>query len=366
MKPSRRTAVSTVHHILSHSQTPKLVAHILKIMSARKQLDPDVPARWTHQKARFHYLPIRWRPYAELMRLGNPVGTLNTFFPYVLGSLYAACIRQPMANPRSILINIIWLFLAAFMEHCTGCSWNDIIDMDIDRLVTRTRSRPMARGAISPIKALVFTALECSTWLGVLSQVSTRCVLWALPLVGFIAFYPYTKRFTNYAQTALGITLAWGTIIGSVAVDIDPLDLARNKSWPLLAPVACLFAAYVIWTMMIDMIYAYQDLQDDVKAGVFSMAVRYRDHPKLTLLVLGFLQIGLLACSGILRGFSIEYLATTCASITSLNLWMIWSVDLRNSQQCWWWFQNGSLMMGAMMCLGTFVEYLNRLGIELS
>ena len=117
---------------------------------------------------------------------------------------------------------------------------------------------------------------------------------------------------------------------------------------------------------MIDMIYAYQDFPDDLKAGVFSMAVGYRDHPKLTLLVLGFLQIGLLACSGLLGEFSIGYLVTTCASITVLILWMIWSVDLRDSQQCWWWFQNGSLMMGGLMCTGTFVEYLNRLSIESS
>ena len=335
-------------------------------MSARRQPDHAVPFQPAHQATPFYYLPIQWRPYAELMRLGNPVGTLNTFFPYVLGSLYASCTKQPTASPKIVFITSAWLLLAAFMEHCTGCSWNDIVDMDIDRLVARTRSRPMARKAISPISALAFTALECSIWLKVLSQVSTQCVLWALPLVGFIGLYPYTKRFTNYAQTALGITLAWGTIIGSVALDVGPLDLARKDPWRLLAPLACLFAAYAIWTTMIDMIYAYQDFLDDLKAGVFSMAVGYRDHPKLTLLVLGLVQISLLACSGFLGGFSIGYLVTTCASVAFLILWMIWSVDLRDSRQCWWWFQNGSLMMGGLMCMGTFVEYLNRLNIESS
>ena len=195
---------------------------------------------------------------------------------------------------------------------------------------------------------------------------STRCALWALPLVGFIGLYPYTKRFTNYAQLALGIPLAWGTIIGCVALDIDPLDLARNKSWAQMAHLACLFATIVVQTMMIDMIYAYQDLQDDLKAGVFSMAVGYRDYPKLTLLVLGFSQTGLLACSDLLGDFSVKYLAITCASIISLILWMIWSVDLKSSKHCWWWFQNGSLMMGGIMCMGAFFEYARRVGIESS
>ena len=334
-------------------------------MSAVKQLDPELHIRQTQQDAWFHYYPpIQWRPYAELMRLGNPVGTLMSFFPYLSGSLYAACIRQPMASPRAILITNAWFLAAAFVGHCTGCSWNDIIDMDIDRLVARTRSRPMARRAISPVKALAFTVLECSIWLGLLSRVSTRYVLWALPLIGSIGFYPYTKRFTTYAQIALGITLAWGTIIGSVALGIDPLELVRNKSWAHVAHLACLFAAIVVQTMMVDMIYAHQDLQDDMKAGVFSMAVGYKDYPKFILLFLGFSQTGLLAYSGLLGEFSVEYLAITCTSIAVLILWMIWSVDLKSSQQCWWWFQNGSLMMGGMMCMGTFVEYVNRLGIE--
>ena len=136
-------------------------------MSAVKQLDPDVHVRQRQQGAWFHFCPlIQWRPYAELMRLGNPIGTLMSFFPYLSGSLYAACIWQPMASPRTILITNAWLLAAAFMGHCTGCSWNDIIDMNIDRLVARTRSRPMARRAISPVKALAFTALECSICLG--------------------------------------------------------------------------------------------------------------------------------------------------------------------------------------------------------
>ena len=145
---------------------------------------------------------------------------------------------------------------------------------------------------------------------------------------------------------------------------IDPLDLVRNKSWAHVAHLACLFVAIVVQTMMVDMIYAHQDLQDDIKAGVFAMAVGYKDYPKLILLLLGFLQTGLLACSGLLGDLSVEYLAITCASIAVLILWMIWRVDLKSSQQCWWWFQNGSLMMGGMMCMGTFVEYVNRLGIE--
>ena len=231
----------------------------------------------------------------------------------------------------------------------------------MDRLVSRTRLRPMARGAISSVNASIFVVAQCLVWLTILSRISMKCVLWAIPLVVLVGFYPYSKRVTNYPQTVLGVTLSWGTLIGSVALGIDPLDLAQGQ-WPeILSPMACIFGSYVIWTMMIDMIYAHQDLQDDMKAGILSMAVCYRDYPKFVLSILGVIQVALLAAFGAQMQSGSLCLVTMCVSSASLMMWMISCVDLRESAQCWWWFQNGSMMMGAVICGGLSAEYFTRL-----
>ena len=108
----------------------------------------------------FTYLPLSWVPYAELMRIHKPVGTLNVFFPHLFGSLFAGCVLDPFIRPRLLLMRIGALLGAAFVLRSAGCSWNDIADRDLDRLVERTRLRPMARGAISLPAAYVFTATQ--------------------------------------------------------------------------------------------------------------------------------------------------------------------------------------------------------------
>ena len=307
-------------------------------------------------------LPPSWVPYAELMRAFPPVGTMLTYFPSLFGSLLAACMSRPVIDLKSLFVTNAVLLPAAFMLHAAGCSWNDIVDADLDRQVARTRSRPMARGAISPTNASIFTAAETSIWLAMLWQLSPQCVLWATPLVGLVGLYPYAKRFTNYPQVLLGITLAWGTLIACVALGMDPLEIALQGSLREATALACVFMYYVFWMVMIDMIYAHQDLQDDIKAGIFSMAVRYRDSPKLVLSVVGAIQICLLIAVGPSMGFGARYMSSVGIGGSFVLSWLISSIDLNDTTQCWWWFRHGSLMMGSIIATSLFAEYMNRVG----
>ena len=168
------------------------------------------------------YLPPSWVPYAELMRIHKPVGTMSIFFPYLFGSLFAGCVLDPFIRPRLLLIRIGALLGAAFVLRSAGCSWNDIADRDLDRLVERTRLWPMARGAISLPAAYMFTAAQVGIWLAVLSLLLPgRSPLHAAPLLFLVGLYPFAKRSTHYAQLVLGITLGWGVLIGAAVVGLD-------------------------------------------------------------------------------------------------------------------------------------------------
>ncbi|KAL9116384.1 MAG: hypothetical protein Q9187_007092 [Circinaria calcarea] len=307
------------------------------------------------------HLPTSWVPYAEFMRPHKPVGIMNIFSPYVFGALYAACTTEPFIDPKSLLRTIIMLFAAAFMLRSAGCTWNDIIDQDLDRQVTRCRLRPIARGAIRPRDGYLFTAAQCFIWLGILSQISTNCLYYAVPLTGMVAFYPFAKRVTDYAQVILGLTLAWGVFIGYLVVGADPVDLIVEHPATTGAGLVCLFMSYVLWTIIHDTIHAYQDIQDDLRVGIRSMTIRYRHHMTLLLPSLAAAQIGMLLLTGRLMNAGILYAIGAPVSNAALLIYMIWQVDLDNPDKCWWWFQYGCLAIGEFISVGLLGEYFTRL-----
>ena len=99
--------------------------------------------------------------YLELMRFGNPIGALMVYFPYLHGSLFAFVARGEHGNRLNDFLSTQLLLLpASIMLHSAACSWNDIVDSDIDKKVSRTRLRPIPRGAISLRNAYVFTYLN--------------------------------------------------------------------------------------------------------------------------------------------------------------------------------------------------------------
>ena len=304
-------------------------------------------------------LPPSWTPYAELMRLHKPVGIMNIFFPYLFGSLFAACVSNPSMKAAFLLGRITALLSAAFILRSAGCTWNDIADRDIDRLVERTRLRPMARGALSLRAAYIFTASQAAVWCTLLSYfLPRRWLFYAAPLLFLVGLYPYAKRVTDYAQVVLGLTLGWGVLIGSATTGLDPFD-AGNKAGDLEG-LAGLYVVYVIWTVIHDTVYAHQDVRDDLKAGVRSMAVWWLGYTKRLLWVLALLQIGLLAAIGLRMGAGKWYYYGSVGGNTATLVVMISRLDLSDPRDCLWWFQVGSLLVGTSISAALSCEYMAR------
>ena len=97
----------------------------------------------------------------------------------------------------------------------------------------------------------------------------------------------------------------------------------------------CLFAANVAWTMIYDTVYAHQDLKDDVKAGVKSMAVRFADSTKLLASMLAVVQFGLLFAAGWQARLSIIYFVVACGGGAIALGSMIAKVRVSNSGSSW-------------------------------
>ena len=317
------------------------------------------------EKAATHYVPPKtgllaslpgsWVPYAELMRLDKPSGVYYLFFPCLFSTLLAAPMASPIISPIQILGSSGLFFTGSLIMRAAGCTINDLWDRNLDTRVERTKFRPIARGAVSPQKAIVFTGAQLLAGLAVLLQFPYQCLWYGIPSLCLVGTYPLAKRVTYYPQAILGLTFSWGAIMGFPALGVDLL--ANHYA---LEAAAALYSSCVSWTMLYDMIYAHMDIKDDVGAGIKSIALRHEHNTKAVLSGLATVQVLLLAAAGTAAGAGPVFFVGSCGSAAvSLGI-MIWRVQLKSVHNCWWWFKNGCLLTGGGISLGALCEYAAR------
>ncbi|KAI2464375.1 putative 4-hydroxybenzoate polyprenyl transferase [Annulohypoxylon bovei var. microspora] len=296
-------------------------------------------------------LPRPWIPYAQLMRLDRPAGFYAFYFPYLIGLAYAACVAPEPPEPLTLLKLAAILLPFNILLRGAACTWNDTVDQHFDRRVARTRHRPLARGAVSTTQANLFTlaqilALYLFHGLDLLPPCTTSYTAIA---VGLFGIYALMKRVMHYPQVVLGVALAFPA---AAALGTDPLS----------GPTLALFGANLLWTVTYDTIYAHQDVADDAKAGVKSMALRFRDSTKTLAGVLSVAQVGLLALCGVWADFGLVYFVSTVCGVAAAMAYYIYDVDLMRPESCGVWFHRQFWVVGAAFVAGFVGEYLLRLG----
>ncbi|KAH8156185.1 hypothetical protein CIB48_g12061 [Xylaria polymorpha] len=295
-------------------------------------------------------LPASWVPYIQLARLSPPAGVFLVLFPHLFGLINGAILQEATAA-HTLRVGLYVIFGSFFLSN-TIHGWNDLIDAPIDRLVARTRGRPVARGAISPRDALLFTISQGLAGASLLLALPREATWAAIPSVVGNFYYPWSKRHTHYAQLVLGFSLAWGVPVGTAAMGIPPWSDGA------LVPTTCLCLCSVLWTAIYDTIYAFQDVADDEKLGLKSMAVLFRQQAKTVLFVILGCLVGLLTTYGHFCGMTGVYYLVGCGGcLSSLGL-MIANVDLKNPQSCWWWFRYGFWLAGGSITGGLLTQYV--------
>jgi 4-hydroxybenzoate polyprenyltransferase len=313
----------------------------------------DLPTYSPPKTGLLSYLPTRWVPYAELIRLDKPAGTYYLFLPCLFSTLLAAPLTTPITPPVTIITTSTLFFAGAIIMRGAGCTINDLWDRNLDPQVARTRLRPIARGAISVRQAIPFLGIQLLAGLGVLLQFPLECLYYGIPSLALVGLYPLAKRVTNYPQFVLGLTFSWGAMMGSPALGID---LLSNTS--ALAAAGCLYASCVAWTVVYDMIYAYQDIRDDARAGIKSIALAQEKNAKLFLSFVSALQVSLLAGAGVAVSAGPACFTGVCGGAAGTLGYMIWKVNLKRVEDCWAWFRRGAWFTGGAISLGLFAEYL--------
>ncbi|GGH11898.1 4-hydroxybenzoate octaprenyltransferase [Alsobacter metallidurans] len=212
------------------------------------------------------YAPAAWRPYLRLARIDRPIGWWLLLLPCWWSA--AAAAGADGSGPPSILtLALFWIGAVAMRG--AGSTYNDIIDRDLDRQVERTRNRPIPSGQVTARQAAWFLLAQCGVGLAVLLQFNRFAIATGFASLVFVLIYPFMKRITSWPQAVLGLAFAWGGLMGWAAH-------YGALGWPAVF----LYAAAIAWTMGYDTVYAIQDLEDDVIAGIKSTARMFGAHAR--------------------------------------------------------------------------------------
>ena len=212
--------------------------------------------------------------------------------------------------------------VGAIVMRGAGDVVNDIYDRDFDRRVARTADRPIASGAVSVRKAMVFLGALLVVGLMILLQLNAFAVVLGAASLILVFTYPLMKRVTYWPQAFLGLTFNWGALLGWAAVH-----------GALAPPALALYAAGFFWTLGYDTIYAHQDKEDDVLVGVKSTALLLGSRSRVWIgLFYGFVAV-LLGLAGWLAGLGPWFYFGLTVGIAHLG-WQVWRLDIDRAEVC--------------------------------
>jgi 4-hydroxybenzoate polyprenyltransferase len=243
----------------------------------------DSAGNWVDRLA-----PVRTRPYLRLARADRPIGSWLLLLPCWWSTALAAVhAGEPLPNVSYLLLFAI----GAVAMRGAGCTWNDLVDRDIDARVERTRSRPIPSGQVSIKAAAAFLVFQALVGLVVLLQFNRFAIALGIASLAVVAIYPFMKRITSWPQVVLGLAFSWGALVGWAAV------FARLDGAALL-----LYAGSIAWVIGYDTIYAHQDIEDDALVGIKSTARLFGEHTRPMLAAFYALAATLIAAAFVLAG----------------------------------------------------------------
>jgi 4-hydroxybenzoate polyprenyltransferase len=272
----------------------------------------------------YRVLPRGIWPYAQLARWDRPIGWQLLLWPCLWSAALAANVAAAAGSFdwTRLVGHLLLFFLGAVAMRGAGCTYNDLVDHDIDQAVARTRSRPLPSGRVTRRQAKIFMGLQALVGLAVLLQFNLFTIGLGIASLVIVAVYPFAKRFTDWPQFFLGMAFSWGALMGWAA------EFASLS----LAPVA-LYVGAIAWTIGYDTIYAHQDKEDDALIGVRSTARLFGERTRQWLVGLYGLTVALMALSFWLAGVGIlAWLGLAAAAL--MFAWQVRTLDIDDPEQC--------------------------------
>jgi len=232
--------------------------------------------------------------YIRLARLDKPIGIYLLLWPALLGLLLGT-IAEGYIDFENILIVVI----GSVLVRSCGCVINDISDHDFDRLVERTKNRPLASREISVKSAWIFFSFLSLASLSLLLITPPLTIKLALFFSLLILFYPLAKRFLKAPQLILGITFGSSSLIS--------YSLQSASYTP---SIIVLYFGLIAWIVSFDTFYALEDIDDDRKIGINSTPLLWGEKATTIANFLHIIFLFTLSLIAYINSFSIFFLFT--------------------------------------------------------
>jgi len=282
---------------------------------------------------------IPWSDIADLIRLRNQTGSLLLLFP----TLWALILAAEGTPPLSLGL----IFIAGtFVMRSAGVTINDLWDREIDRRVERTRNRPLAARRLSVQTGLVIFGLLIVTAAALVLMLNPLTIALAPVALFLVVVYPLAKRVLSMPQVVLGMAFGWGAIMAWSAV--------RNEiGWPAVG----ILIATICWAIGYDTIYALQDKDDDVRAGVRSTAILFGSWVWLAVLLFLIAMALILALVGIATGLAFPFYFTLAGAGAWFG-YQVWQIKRGVSRAQAFALFKQHVWIGALILLGIWTGLL--------
>ncbi|MFH1153100.1 MAG: UbiA-like polyprenyltransferase [Pseudomonadota bacterium] len=193
----------------------------------------------------------------KILVYGRMIKFSHTIFalPFALSAVVMAWRDVP---PR--IWTLFWILVAMVGARSAAMGFNRLLDAAVDARNPRTAGREIPSGILGKRDAALFVTGSSAVFVFSAAMLGKLCFWLSFPVLFVLLFYSITKRFTRYCHLYLGFAIslaplgAWIAVTGSVSM-----------------PVVFLTLALMTYIAGFDILYACQDLDFDIREGLFSL-----------------------------------------------------------------------------------------------
>jgi 4-hydroxybenzoate polyprenyltransferase len=190
-----------------------------------------------------------------------------------------------------------WVIVALSSARTAGMSFNRVIDAKIDAKNPRTSDRPIPKGEVKPGVVWITAGISSLLLIGASFMLNRLCFYLSFPAVLMLFTYSYLKRFSASSHFYLGLVEAAAPMGGYIAV---------TGEFTLVPFVLGL--VIMTWIAGLDIVYAIQDVEFDIKENLHSVPVRLGKNQALVISATCYLvSISAMIYAGLLTHKNVPY-----------------------------------------------------------
>ena len=268
--------------------------------------------------------------FIELTRINKPIGFMLLFWPCLWGLTIAYDFSVGL---EKFILYLILFLSGSILMRSAGCIVNDIADKNFDKLVERTKNRPIPSGKVSIKMASTYAIFLCGIAFLVLINFNFFTIWMALISMPLAFSYPLMKRYTYWPQLFLGITFNYGLVLAWISIN-NEISIA-----PIIFYLGAIF-----WTLGYDTIYGYQDIKDDEIIGVKSTSIKFKNNPKKFILFCYLVFITVLILLGLIMKLNVYYFIFLVVPVFQLIFFQIYKLDVKEPMNCLNKFRSNNIL----------------------